>query len=335
MFWSIIGIGVFIYGLVFTTATIFTDCDLALAFFEKFGKSVRRMKGKVVFITGASSGIGEHTAVAFAKHGVKLVLAARRKDELERVKRTCLAVSNGSLTDPDILILTFDMMDISSHQRAFDTAVQHFGGRVDVLFNNAGRSQRAQWENIDLSVDREMFELNVFSVVNLSRVAMHHFATQGEGHLAVTSSVAGVFGAPMSGTYTGSKHAIHGYFNSLRNEQLGKHITVSIFCPGPTATNFLQECYTEKPGEKYGIPVQPTDKRMTGERCGELCAVGIVNKVPEGWMGRFPIIPFLYIAVYFPIVFNFALKILGPERLFKFREGRQAQSLTEVQVQTV
>lgn len=109
MFFAIIGIGVFCYGIVYTLLICFLDCDLQLAFHERFGKSIRkllcmcssrteanatrlsgRLKGKVVFITGASSGIGEHIAVALARHGVKLVISARRRDELERVKRNCI-----------------------------------------------------------------------------------------------------------------------------------------------------------------------------------------------------------------------------------------------------
>lgn len=101
-----------------------------------------------------------------------------------------------------------DVLEVKSHKRFFERALHHFG-RVDVLVNNAGRSQRANWEEIDLNVDRQMFDLNVFAVVNFSRVALNHFLKVGYGHIAVTSSIAGVLGAPYSGTYTGTKHAIH------------------------------------------------------------------------------------------------------------------------------
>lgn len=101
-----------------------------------------------------------------------------------------------------------DVLDISSHKRHFDKAVHYFGG-VDVLFNNAGRSQRAFWEETDLVVDKQVFDLNCFAVVNLTRVALQHFKRRGHGHVAVCSSLAGVIGAPYSCSYTGSKHAIH------------------------------------------------------------------------------------------------------------------------------
>lgn len=101
-----------------------------------------------------------------------------------------------------------DMLDINSHKAKFDYAVQYFG-QVDVLFNNAGRSQRANWENIELSVDKELFELDLFSVVNLTRIALKYFKARGIGHVAVTSSIAGFIAAPLSASYTGAKHAIH------------------------------------------------------------------------------------------------------------------------------
>lgn len=107
-----------------------------------------------------------------------------------------------------------DVTDISSHKRLFDRAVYHFG-TVDVLFNNAGRSQRAFWEEIDSTVDKEMFDLNVFGVVNLSRVAVNYFNKKGFGQIAVNSSIAGVLGVPFSATYTGSKHAIHVCFKRI------------------------------------------------------------------------------------------------------------------------
>lgn len=97
---------------------------------------------------------------------------------------------------------------MESHRRHFDYAVRHFG-TVDILVNNAGRSQRAVFEDIEINVDKQMFELNVFATLNLSRVAIRYFNTKGSGHIAVTSSVTGVVAAPFSATYDGTKHALH------------------------------------------------------------------------------------------------------------------------------
>ncbi|XP_050300858.1 dehydrogenase/reductase SDR family member 7 isoform X3 [Anthonomus grandis grandis] len=283
LFFGIIGFGVFLYGCFYTLASVIFDCDVRLGFLDKFGKSPRRLKGKVAFITGASSGIGEHTAYALAKAGVKLVLTARRSLELQRVKQQCI-----------------------------------------------GRSQRANWENIDITVDRQMFELNVFAVVNLSRVALEHFNKRGQGHLAVVSSLAGILGAPFSGSYTGAKHAIHGYFNGLRAEKLGTQIHVTLLCPGPTFTNFLAEAFTDKDGEKHHGSTKPTDKRMTAERCGHLNAVAIVNKVGEAWMGLFPLMPMVYVSIYFPNLYSLGMRILGPQYLYKLRDSKEYTGFTEM-----
>lgn len=101
-----------------------------------------------------------------------------------------------------------DVTDFESHRRHFEHVLNHFG-QVDILVSNAGRSQRAIWENIELAVDKQMFDLNVFGVVNLSRVALEYFNKVGHGHLAVVSSLAGVIPAPYSGTYTATKFSIH------------------------------------------------------------------------------------------------------------------------------
>ncbi|KAK5642664.1 hypothetical protein RI129_008831 [Pyrocoelia pectoralis] len=324
MLTAIICVAIVSYCLFYIIILCCIDCDVQLAFYEKFGKSIDHLKGKVVFITGASSGIGKHVALALSKYGVKMVLAARRRDCLEEIKFQCIANSGGKLTTNDVLVLQMDMLDINSHQKYFDTALSHFG-QIDILLNNAGRSQRAFWESIHLSVDKELFELNVFSVINLTRVALNYFNSRGHGHVAVTSSLAGVFGIPYSGSYTGAKHAIHGYFNSLRIEKLHTNLklAVTLLCPGPTYTEFLQHSFTASPGEQYGISASPTDSRLTGERCGYLCAVALANETKESWMGIFPVMIFSYFCVYFPLLTNWLIRILGPRKFFKSRDGKE------------
>lgn len=116
--------------------------------------------------------------------------------------------SKGQLSEDDVLVLEMDVVDFNSHQRLFQHAVNHFG-RIDILVNNAGRSQRATWENIELAVDKELFDLNVFGVINLSKIAIDHFKKNGQGHIAVVSSLAGVMPVPFSGTYSASKYATY------------------------------------------------------------------------------------------------------------------------------
>lgn len=174
---------------------------------SNFSIEIDSLQGKVVWIVGASSGIGKSLGIVLAHHGVKLCLSARREDELEKVKQECLAGS--SLKPSDIFVLKVDMLQTDKHQEYFDQVIKHFG-QIDVLVNNAGRSQRALWQNIDLQVDRELFDLDVFSIVNLSRIYVRHVEKNAlQGHIAVTSSTAGLLGVPNSGSYVGAKHAIH------------------------------------------------------------------------------------------------------------------------------
>lgn len=204
------------------------DCDIELFFTEKLGKPISefngrnfnsikmnwicllgRLKGKVVWITGASSGIGRELAKVLAKNGVRLVLSARNMRELETTKQECLSLAQGALQPDDILVLPLDMLKMAFHQDSFNRVISHFRA-LDILVNNAGRSQRAEWNKIDINVDRELFELDVFSVMHLSRLAVTYFEQNSiSGQLAVTSSTAGLIGAPNSASYTGAKHALH------------------------------------------------------------------------------------------------------------------------------
>ncbi|XP_071447907.1 dehydrogenase/reductase SDR family member 7 isoform X2 [Hetaerina americana] len=223
----------------------------------------------------------------------------------------------------DIFVLPMDVTNLESHQACFDKVIAEFG-QLDILVNNAGRSQRANWEEIETQVDQEMFNLNVLSVISLTRVAVRYFMAreEGGGHVAVTSSVAGLFGVPFSGSYTGAKHAIHGYFDSLRMEKMHHGLTVSILCPGPVLTNFLSESFTAKPGEKYGVATSSSDRRMTADRCGYLCCVALANSLREVWVALPPVLPVAYMARYFP---NFTWMIggyVGSKYMLKLRDSQ-------------
>jgi short-subunit dehydrogenase len=168
--------------------------------------------GKVVLLVGASSGIGEALALALAARGATLILCARRVDRLVDVARRCMEAGA-----PDAVAQKLDVTDFDSHKATVDSLVRRFG-RVDVLVNNAGASQRALASETPLSVDREMFTLNVFGVMNVTRAVLPHMLAAGRGHIVTTSSVAGKTGSPISASYAATKHALQGWFDSLRME---------------------------------------------------------------------------------------------------------------------
>ncbi|KAI5695006.1 hypothetical protein M8J76_003772 [Diaphorina citri] len=317
---SLVGLIYLIYIIVQGLFLLAVDCDLYLFFIEKINKRLNYFNNKVVWITGASSGIGEALALQLSKCGAKLVLSARSSSNLERVKNLCV---QAGAHPQSIYTLTLDVTQTKYHRRCFDAVIQQFGC-LDILINNAGRSQRAAWEDIELEVDRELFELNVFSVLSLSRIATSYFlAREQGGHLVVTSSIAGIVGAPYSGSYTGSKHAIHGYFDALRREkQDTKKLTVTLLCPGPTLTNFLKESFTGQPGVKFNQSASVQDKRMSAERCAYLSSVAIANRLDEAWMGKFPILPMVYIARYCPNIAHVLSRYVSGSAIQKLRDSK-------------
>lgn len=235
-----------------------------------------------------------------AQNGVRLCLSARRAEVLQQVRLECLQRSGGSLTDNDVLVLPMDMLQTDQHQQHFDSVLAHFGA-CDVLVNNAGRSQRAKWEEVELSVDRDLFELDVFAVVSLTRVYLRHVLStpSRKGHVAVTSSSAGLIGVPNSCSYVGAKFAIHGYFESLKVEY--PLLDVTIFCPGPTTTEFLENAFTGVAGQAYGgASAGSSSKRMSAERCGHLMATALANKLYVNFVGPFPVPLLLNVVLYYP-----------------------------------
>lgn len=317
---SLVGFCAIVYYIIQLLVFYYLDSDLELYVLSKLGRPIDTLRGRVIWITGASSGIGRALAIVLARHGVRLCLSSRKQSELFKVKQECIEASRGYLHPNDILVLPMDMLEIEKHAKCFDKVIDYFK-TLDILVNNAGRSQRAEWNSIQLKVDRELFELDVFAVVNLSRIALKFFLKKNiQGHIAVTSSVTGLVAFPNSATYTAAKHALHGYFETLQNECL--NVDVTIFCPGPTATNFLQECFTSIPGEKYNKPINADDKRLTSERCAELYAIALANKTLLSWAGTKPMNFIFYIGCYYPNVKRLLIKTLGISNIDNLRNGR-------------
>ncbi|XP_053376864.1 dehydrogenase/reductase SDR family member 7-like [Mercenaria mercenaria] len=316
---TIVEVAVVAYIVLQLVRLLFADCDLQLQWTDKFGRSTGVLTRKVVWITGASSGIGEYLSYELAKAGCRLVLSARREGELQRVKKECL--SYGTLMDDDILVLPLDMLKFDLHQPAVDEVLSRFK-QIDVLVNNAGRSQRAQWEKTDLQVDRDMLEINVLSVLSLTKLVLPHMLERKEGHIVNMSSVSGKLGSPLSGSYTGAKHALQGWFDCLRVEMFPRNITVTNICPGPVFSNLLKGSFTENSGELLGVEMKEGEKRMNTRRCARLCAVAIANKLDEVWIALQPILLFVYIGQYMPTIAGWCFKRAGVKFMMKFREGQ-------------
>jgi len=230
---------------------------------------MKNLKGKVVWITGASSGIGEALAYAFAKEGAFLVLSARNTEKLEQVKATCLMTTSKCWVQPADLSVTHQLKEAVS-------IVLAQTGRIDLLINNAGRSQRSLARETPLEIDRSIMELNFFSVVALTKLVLPQMLKNRSGHLVVISSITGKLGFPMRTAYTASKHAVQGYFESLRAELINDNIQVTIVSPGRIKTNISRNALTEN-----GRPYNKMDDGQANGMAPGVCAAKIVKAIKK------------------------------------------------------
>jgi short-subunit dehydrogenase len=192
-----------------------------------------KLSGKVIWITGASSGIGEALAYELVKQGAKLILSARRKDELERVKGNCPAEAQ-----PFIRVLPLDLSEPNTLKLSAEAAIQLFG-HIDILINNGGISQRSLAKDTTLDVDRRIMEVDYFGSLALTKHILPHFLKRKAGHFVTITSVMGKIGTPYRTGYAAAKHALHGFFDSLRAElwKDSRNIFVTLVCPGWINTN--------------------------------------------------------------------------------------------------
>jgi len=231
-----------------------------------------RFQDQVVWITGASSGIGEGLAYGFARDGAKLVLSARREDELKRVKAACVGA-------PDILIVPFDMVDEAAQTKAVETVLAHFG-HVDIMVQNAGVSQRALAKDTSLDVDRKIMELDYFSVIGLTKKILPSMIARKAGHFVVTSSVAGKFGIPIRSAYCAAKHALHGFFDTLAVECAPYNIHTSLLVIAGVNTN-VSKYALKGDGSEWGQLDDTQTRGMSIAECARIVLDGVAKKTRE------------------------------------------------------
>ncbi|XP_028396004.1 dehydrogenase/reductase SDR family member 7-like [Dendronephthya gigantea] len=303
----------------------YAEVDLTLKYYELFGRNLKEMRGKVVWITGASSGIGEHLAYELARAGCNLVLSARRQQELERVKEKCHKLGAGRKygSDIDVLVLPLDTTKFDTHEDALKTVLGHFS-QVDILVNNSGRSQRALAVDTELQVDRDLFDLNVIGQISLTKVVLRDMVKRNDGHIVVVSSVQGKFGVVGSATYSASKFALQGYFSSLRAELYDKGIIVTSICPGPIRTASVQNAVTEVSGKSYkdNKIAENVSGRMDAGKFARFMAIALVNKLDECWISLQPVLLITYASQYMPSFFTMLYKRFGMKGLKKLREAK-------------
>lgn len=213
------------------------------------------LQGKVAWITGASSGIGEALAKESSKAGARLILSARRVEELERVRAACTNSDQHTL-------LPFDLADFDAAtvvEKATDAA-----GQLDLLIHSGGIAQRGAAIDTSIDVDRRIMEVNYFGTVALTKALLPHMVARKSGQIVVISSVSGKISTPQRSAYSASKHALHGFFESLRAEVADDNIHILLSCPGYVNTDISYHALTSD-GTPYGKPEPLQVNGMTPE----------------------------------------------------------------------
>lgn len=224
------------------------------------------MIGKVVIITGASSGIGRALAKEFYTRGTRLALGARRIDQLEALK--------AELQSPDILCVETDVAQEANCKRLIDLTIAKYG-RIDVLINNAGISMRALFKDMDLNVMHHLMDVNFYGTVYCTKYALPYLL-ETKGSLVGVISIAGYVGLPGRTAYSASKFAIRGFLDTIRIEHLKSGLHVLVAAPGFTASEVRKVALTAD-----GTPQEVTPRNEGTMMSAETCAKYIVEAVKK------------------------------------------------------
>jgi dehydrogenase/reductase SDR family protein 7B len=253
-------------------------------------------KNKRVWVTGASSGIGEALAIAFAEHGAHLIISARNEKELNRVAAECTGQGAASVM--------VQPMDLAQHDTLPDIVekVLKQVGKVDILLNNGGISQRSLAKDTTLDVDKKLMSINYFGTVALTKALLPNMLTHQLGHIVTITSLTGKFGSPMRSSYAASKHALHGFFDSLRAELGRTPIKVTLLCPGFIRTNISINALTGN-GSKQNKMDEATDKGMSPERLAQKILRTIEQGKEEAYFGGKEVLG-VYLKRFFPAYFS-------------------------------
>jgi short-subunit dehydrogenase len=227
----------------------------------------------IIWITGASSGIGEALALSCAKKGAKLILSARNTERLENVKHKCF------LHCSFVSIIPFDHEDNETLLNAVSVACSLFG-RIDFVFLNAGISQRSMTRDTALHVYRRLMEINYFGTITLTLGILPLMLRQKSGHITVISSIAGKFGTQMRSGYCASKHALAGFFESLAVEVYTSNVKVTVVYPGYINTPITLHSLTAD-GSPYAKMDDSLLHGISADKCAEKIIQGVENDKGE------------------------------------------------------
>ncbi len=233
---------------------------------------------KTIWITGASSGIGRAMSIELSKLGAKLILSSRKVEALNKVKQAC--------TNPEsVKILPLDLAQYQGFKALTDELITEVGP-IDILINNGGISQRSFVKDTIIEVDEKLIQVNYLGTVALTKAVLPHMLEKNRGQFVTISSTAGKIGVPVRSSYCGAKHALHGFFESLRAELHKTNIAITMICPGFIKTDISKNALTSD-GSAQNIMDDAQANGMSTEEFCKIALKAIAKRKPEVLIGGF------------------------------------------------
>jgi short-subunit dehydrogenase len=257
-------------------------------------KKAIQFAGKVAWITGASSGIGESLVHEFVRRGATVIASSNDPKELQRVKAEC---GNNSEM---VHCIPFDLSNTTGIEAIVEQQVKSFG-KIDFLLNIGGISQRARIDETPLWLDRKIFEINYFGTIALTKAVLPFMVKQQSGHVLATSSISGRFGFPLRSAYSASKQALHGFFETLYLENKKYNIRASVIIPGRVRTSISVHALNAE-GKEHGKLDEGQAKGILPQQAAEIIIRGMVRNKREILVGKNELM-LLHIRRYCPWLF--------------------------------
>lgn len=257
---------------------------------------------KVVWITGASSGIGKALALEMSKQEALLILSSRNSKSLEEVQKLCQYPEK-------VHVLALDLEDYSTMESKVQKALSFFG-RIDILVNNGGISQRSFAKDTHVEVDKRIMNINYLGTVALTKAVLPHFLEKKSGQFVATTSIVGKIGTPLRSSYAASKHALHGFFDSLRAEVYNDNISITLVCPGFVTTNISKNALTGDGSPQKKMDVA-TANGIKPERFARLMAKAIKKKKEEVYIAGAKEKLGVYVKRWIPKLFSIMVRKLS------------------------
>ena len=250
-------------------------------------------KDKVVWITGSSSGIGEALAYEFDRAGSKIIISSNEDDELERVKSNCKG---------DVMVLPLDLMNYDELAQKGKQIIEKYG-QVDILINNGGISQRSFIVDTEMNTYEKIMAIDFFGHVAVTKSVLPQMLKQKSGHIVVTSSITGKVGTPLRSGYCAAKHALHGFYDTLRAEVWRENIKVTIVCPTAVQTKISLNSVTGD-GKQYGKMSDHLAKGLTPEEAAKRIIKAIEKGKEEAIIGNDSLRYAVYLKRFVPGIFS-------------------------------